>query len=270
MTTPACIAPIVPRDTEAITRDIENFRAALQETPAEEAFLTVSSPGTVDQICANMYYDTREDYLWAIADATKPDWQEIVDAGFLLQVDAPDLPMQRHLDYKDSSFTEYHEAMEANVEAINRALGGIPADRVRLHVCWGNYPGPHHRDVKLADLIDLVLGIRAGAISFPAANPRHEHEWSVWRDVDLPDDTILIPGVIDPLTNFIEHPELVAERIARFATMVGPERVIAGTDCGFGTFVGMSPVLPRVAYAKLAAMAEGARIASARVPASTA
>jgi 5-methyltetrahydropteroyltriglutamate--homocysteine methyltransferase len=217
-----------------------------------------------------MYYDTREDYLWAIAEAIKPDWQAIVDAGFLLQIDAPDLPMQRHLDFKDASFADYHDAMEVNVEAINRALGDIPADRVRLHVCWGNYPGPHHRDLGLTDLIDLVLGIRAGAISFPAANPRHEHEWSVWRDVDLPEETVLIPGVVDPLTNFIEHPELIAERIGRFASVVGPERVIAGTDCGFGTFVGMSPVLPRVAYAKLAAMAEGARIASAQLMPDTA
>jgi 5-methyltetrahydropteroyltriglutamate--homocysteine methyltransferase len=265
MTTPACSSEITPRDTEAVGREIADLEAALEATPAAQAFLTVSSPGTVAQICFNHYYDSHESYVFAIADAMKPEWKAIVDAGLLLQVDAPDLPMQRHLHFKDASFDEYHATMETNVEALSRALRDLPADRVRFHVCWGNYPGTHHHDVELKEIMDLVLSVRAGAISFPAANPRHEHEWSVWRDVDLPDETILIPGVIDSLTNFVEHPELVAERIGRFVDIVGPERVMAGTDCGFGTFVGLSPVQPRVAYVKLAALSEGARLASGRL-----
>jgi 5-methyltetrahydropteroyltriglutamate--homocysteine methyltransferase len=212
----------------------------------------------------NEYYKTRREYLCAIGDAIKEEYRAIAEAGLILQVDACDLAMDRHVNFKSVSITEFRDVIDENVEALNRATDGIPKEQIRVHLCWGNYRGPHNHDVELKDIIDIVLKVRAGAISFEAANPRHEHEWRVWRDVALAPDVILIPGVIDTNTNYIEHPEVVADRIANFASVVGPERVVAGTDCGFGTFVFLSDP-ESLAYAKLKTLSEGAAIASSRL-----
>jgi len=265
MRTPACTGPIRYTGQAAVQRDVENFRAALKDVKVEEAFIPATSPGTVVQVADNQHYASREEFLFAVADAIKEEYKAIADAGFNLQIDACDLAMEGHITYANKPLAEFREYLRRQVDSINRATEGIPTDKIRLHLCWGNYPGPHHRDRELKDFVDMVVQVRAGAITFEAANPRHEHEWKVWEGVELPKDTILIPGVIDTNTNYIEHPEVVAERIGRFAGVVGPENVIASTDCGFGTFVGMSAVSPRVAYAKLASLAEGAAIASKRL-----
>jgi 5-methyltetrahydropteroyltriglutamate--homocysteine methyltransferase len=262
MRTPACTGPITYTGQAAVAQDIDNLRAAVGQAHAEGAFLPAVSPGTVVQITDNQFYPTREEFLFAVADALHDEYQAIAASGFDLQVDACDLAMEGHISYANKTLEDFRAYLRLQVEAINRATRDIPTDKIRLHLCWGNYPGTHHRDRPLRDLIDLVLRVRAAAFTFEAANPRHAHEWRVWNDVDLPPETVLIPGVIDTCTNYIEHPEVVAERIGRFASVVGPERVIASTDCGFGTFVGMSAVAPRVAYAKLAALAEGAALAS--------
>ncbi len=265
MKTPACTGAISYRDLAWIKQEIDDFRHALEQVTVEEAFMTVSAPGTVAQLIDNEHYETREAYLWALADAIKVQCDAIVGAGFLVQMDAPDLPMEFHVDFQDRSWKEAHDLLELHVEAANRSLADVPTEKIRFHVCWGNYGGPHHRDVPLAEIIDLVLGVRAEAYSFPAANPRHEHEWRDWQAASLPEGTVLIPGVIDTISPFIEHPRVVADRIARFAEVVGPENVIASTDCGFGTFVGMSSVAPGVAWAKLGALSEGAQLASAEL-----
>lgn len=262
MRTPACTGRIKVRDTAWVETEIANLTAALEGVEAHEAFLTVTSPGTVAQLIANEHYESREAYMFAIADAIKIQCDAIARAGYLVQIDACDLPMEFHIDYRDLGRSAAHEMLELNVEAINRTLADIPRERIRLHVCWGNYPGPHHHDVPLSDIMDLILAVKAGAISFPAANPRHEHEWRAWEQAALDDDLILLPGVIDTVSTFIEHPRVVADRITRFARIVAPENVIASTDCGFGTFVGFSAVAPSVAYAKLASLAEGAALAS--------
>jgi 5-methyltetrahydropteroyltriglutamate--homocysteine methyltransferase len=262
MRTPACTGPITYTGQAAVARDIANLKAALAEVRVEGAFIPADSPGTVVQITDNQYYPSREVFLEAVADALKEEYRAIVDGGFDLQVDACDLAMEGHITYGGKSLEEFRAYLRHQVDAINRATEGLPTERIRLHLCWGNYPGTHHRDRELKDFVDLVVQVRAGAFTFEAANPRHQHEWRVWKEVDLPRDTILIPGVIDTCTNYVEHPEVVAERIARFASVVGPENVIASTDCGFGTFVGMSAVAPRVAYAKLASLAQGAALAS--------
>jgi 5-methyltetrahydropteroyltriglutamate--homocysteine methyltransferase len=262
MTTPACTGAIKYRDLEWMQTEIENFRTALGEVDVAEGFITVTSPGTVAQLIDNQHYETRDAYLMALADAIKVQCDAIVDAGFIVQIDACDLPMQYHVDFQDVSRREAHALLEANVEAINRAVADVPKDMLRLHVCWGNYPGPHNHDVPLEEIMDLVLACKAGAISFPAANPRHEHEWRAWEGADLPAETVLIPGVIDTVSTFIEHPQLVADRLERYIGLVGAENVLASTDCGFGTFVGHTNVSPDVAYAKLAALAEGAKLVS--------
>jgi 5-methyltetrahydropteroyltriglutamate--homocysteine methyltransferase len=262
MHSPACTGPVRYTGDALVEQDIANLRAALKEVHVEDCFIPAVSPGTVVQITDNKHYPSREEFLYAVADALKEEYKAIADAGFNVQVDACDLAMEGHISYAGKGVDEFRAYLRHQVDAINRATEGIPTDRIRLHLCWGNYPGTHHKDRELKDLVDLVLQVRAGAYTFEAANPRHAHEWKVWRDVKLPADTILIPGVIDTCTNYIEHPEVVAERIGRFASVVGPENVIASTDCGFGTFVGMSAVAPRVAYAKLEALAQGAAIAS--------
>ncbi|HZU04882.1 MAG TPA: cobalamin-independent methionine synthase II family protein [Chloroflexota bacterium] len=268
--TPGCNGPISYRGEPAVQTDIANLKAALQGVPVEEAFIPAASPGCVVQITHNTYYPSRKEYLYALADALKHEYKAITNAGFLLQVDCPDLAMGRHVEFPDASSEEYRRNVALHVEALNHALADIPPERTRVHVCWGNYVGPHHWDVPLRELIDLLLQVRAQALSIEAANPRHAHEWEVFETVKLPDDKLLLPGVIDTKTNYIEHPELVAQRIVRFARLVGRENVIASTDCGFGTFVGFSAVVPRVAYAKLAALAEGARLASQRLWGATA
>jgi 5-methyltetrahydropteroyltriglutamate--homocysteine methyltransferase len=263
--TPACTGPITLRDKEAVHQDIANLKAALTEHTehaAVEVFLPAASPGTIAQAMENHYYPTQEAYLYALADAMRYEYQAIVGAGFLLQLDCPDLAMQRHTRFAHASLDDFRRQVQQNIEALNYALSGLAPEQIRIHVCWGNYPGPHHRDVPLQDILDLLLTIHGAALSIEAANPRHAHEWKVFKQLPLPEDKLLIPGVIDTCSTYVEHPEVVAERLVRFAQVVGRERVIAGTDCGFGTFVGASPLAPSVAWAKLHALAEGARLAS--------
>ncbi len=262
---PACTGPITYKDTAALQRELVTFKAALQDVNPEEAFLSAASPGVISLFLKNDYYPNHDAYLEALANAMKVEYNAIHQAGFILQVDCPDLAMGRHIQFADASLADFRKTAELHIEALNHALADIPPDRIRLHLCWGNYEGPHHRDVPLRDIIDIVLKARPAAISFEAANPRHAHEWKVFHEFTLPPGKLLIPGVLDSTTNYIEHPELVAERICRFAEVVGRENVIAGTDCGFSTFAGLTEVDPQIAWAKLRAMAEGARIASAQL-----
>jgi 5-methyltetrahydropteroyltriglutamate--homocysteine methyltransferase len=260
---PACNGPIAWQDKGAVQKDIAHLKAALAGVQPAEVFMTAASPGVIAHFLRNEYYPSREAYLAQLVDVMKEEYDAIVQAGFLLQVDCPDLAMSRHLAFHELSTAEFVKIAAANVEALNHALRDLPPDRLRLHLCWGNYEGPHHRDIPLKDIISIVLKARPQAISLEGANPRHEHEWAVFREVRLPDDKIIIPGVLDSTTNFIEHPELVAQRIVRYAEVVGKENVIAGTDCGFGTFARSNPqVETEIVWAKLQAMAEGARLAS--------
>ena len=259
---PACTGPISYRDRDAVRTDLDNLKAALTGANPAEVFVSAASPGVVTFFLSNKYYPSHEAYLRAIAEAMRTEYEAIVAAGFLLQVDCPDLAMSRHVHYKDLSLADFRKTISLHVDALNHALANVPPDRTRIHLCWGNYEGPHHHDVPLRDIVDIALTARAEAISYEASNPRHAHEWAVFKDVKLPDGKILIPGVVDSVTNFVEHPELVAQRIANVARVVGRENVIAGTDCGFGTIAGSSAVDSRISWAKLAAMAEGARIAS--------
>ncbi len=259
--TPACNGPVALRDPEAVQRDIASLRAALQGKEATEVFMTAVSPGTIAQFLPNEYYAGQEEYLYALADAMKAEYRAIIDVGFLLQIDCPDSTGlgQR---IPPGGLDEFRAGLTRRLEVLNYALDGLPPDRLRMHLCWGNWAGPHTHDVALGDILDLVLTARPTAISFEGANPRHEHEWVVFKDVNLPEGKVIIPGVIDSCSNYVEHPELVAQRIVRYAQLVGRERVIAGSDCGFGTFVGRITVDPRITWVKLAALVEGARLAS--------
>jgi 5-methyltetrahydropteroyltriglutamate--homocysteine methyltransferase len=260
-----CVGEIAPKNDGALQKDIANLRGAVSGTGVTEAFMNAASPGVVSAFQPNRYYDSHESYLNAIAKVMRAEYQAIVEAGFLLQVDCPDLAMSRHTAFQDLDEATFLERAELHVAVLNRALEGIPADKVRAHICWGNYEGPHDFDIGLEKIISTVLAIRAGALSFEAANPRHEHEWVVWRDRARDTDKVFLPGVLDTSTNYVEHPELVAQRIERFARLFGPERVIASTDCGFGSFVGSVAVARTVAYKKLGSLVEGARIASGRL-----
>ena len=263
---PACTGPIAWKNGDAVRKDIENLKDAIKAVKAEEVFMTAASPGVVPHFMKDQYYGSEEKYLYALADALKEEYDAIHRAGFVLQLDCPDLCMSRHNRFSDLSTTEFKKIAELHVAALNHALRDIPADRVRLHMCWGNYEGPHHLDIPLREIIDVALKAKVGALSFEGANPRHEHEWVVFKEVHLPDGMAIIPGVIDSTTHFIEHPELVAQRIVRYAEVVGRENVIAGTDCGFGTFVRAEPTIdPRIAWAKLKSLADGAAIASKRL-----
>jgi len=262
MKRPSCNAPIAYRNRDELARDLDNFKAALAGVNASEGFLSAASPGVIAQFLGNTYYPTHEAYIAALADAMKVEYDAIHHAGFLLQVDCPDLAMSRHIQFARSSTAEFRKVAELHVEALNHALRDVPPDRARLHLCWGNYEGPHHHDIALADIIDIVFKARPMAISYEASNPRHEHEFKVFKDLKLPAGRILIPGVIDSTTNFIEHPEVVAMRICNLAGVVGRENVIAGTDCGFATFAGFSRVVTSITWAKFRAMADGAQIAS--------
>lgn len=263
ITRPACTGPVTRKDGDEVQTDIANLKAAAAGVNPEEVFMTAASPGVIALFLTNQHYPSREAYLSVLVDLMKEEYQAIVQAGFLLQVDCPDLAMGRHMEFPDLSNSEFLKVAEANVEALNAALEGIPSDRMRLHLCWGNYEGPHHRDIPLREILPIALKARPDAISFEGANPRHEHEWNVFEDVKLPDDKIIIPGVVDSTTNFIEHPELVSQRIVRYARLVGRENVIVGSDCGFGTFVRTNPTIsPEIVWPKLQAMAEGARLAS--------
>jgi len=260
--TPACSGPIMLRDPRAGQLDADNLAAALGAVPGRDGFLTAASPGVISLFFHNDHYPSHEAYLFAIADAMRTEYETVARAGFVLQVDCPDLAMGRHIQYAHLDLDEFRKMARLHIQALDHALANVPPDRIRMHLCWGNYEGPHHFDVPLADILDLVFEARPTGISFEAANPRHAHEWRVFERVKLPKGKVLIPGVIDSTTNFIEHPELVAERISRYAKLVGRENVIAGTDCGFGTWVGQAAVDPDIVWAKLAAMAEGARLAS--------
>jgi len=263
---PTCNGPIDWKDRAAVQKDLANLTAALAGAPPAEAFMTSASPGVIAHFLKNEHYPSREAYLARLADVMKEEYDAIHRAGFLLQVDCPDLAMGRHLAFAELSDAEFVKIAEANVEALNHALRDIPPDRLRLHLCWGNYEGPHHRDISLREILRVALRARPQALSFEGANPRHEHEWIVFREIRLPDDRVIVPGVLDSTTNFIEHPELVAQRLVRYAEVVGRERVLAGTDCGFATFARSAAIVePEIAWAKLASMVEGARLASARL-----
>ena len=260
--TPACNAAIGVRDADAAKADVDNLRQALAAVQRTDAFMSAASPGVVSLFFRNDHYRDQEAYLFAIAEAMRHEYETVAKAGIVLQIDCPDLAMGRHIQYADLSLEEFRKRAGMHIAALNHALTNIAPEQLRLHLCWGNYEGPHHHDVPLADIIDVVFTARPAAISFEAANPRHGHEWTLFERVKLPDGKVLIPGVIESKSNFIEHPELVAQRIARYADLVGRENVIAGSDCGYGTWVGQAAVDPDVVWAKLAALAEGARIAS--------
>ena len=262
---PRCVGEVKLVDTAPLRADLEHIGVAVAAARPVEAFMNAASPGVIALFQPNDYYRTQDDYLTALAEALRGEYEAIVGAGILLQIDAPDLAMGRHTMYRDRTLEEFERLAARHIEVLNHALRNIPADRVRMHVCWGNYEGPHHHDVPMERLLPVVLKAKPAGLLFEAANPRHAHEWTVFRDVRIPDDKILIPGVLATTTNYIEHPLLVAERIERFAQIVGRERVIAGTDCGFGTFAGFGPVEPDIVYLKLAAMVEGARIATRKL-----
>jgi 5-methyltetrahydropteroyltriglutamate--homocysteine methyltransferase len=259
---PACTAAITYKNLDAVNRDIADLKAAIAESKPAEAFLTAASPGVISIFLGNHHYKTHEAYLAALADAMKTEYNAIHQSGLILQVDCPDFAMGRHIQFPDATVDEFRKHLEAHVEALNHALAGIPEDRVRIHLCWGNYEGPHHRDIPIRDIIDIVFKAHAAGISYEGANPRHEHEWAVFKDLKLPAGKVLIPGVIDSTNNYIEHPELIAQRITNLARLVGRENVIAGSDCGFATVAGYTPVDPKITWAKLAAMSEGAKLAS--------
>ena len=264
-TRPFCTAPLRWKDRSAVDMDIANLKAALAHVPAKEAFIPAASLGIIAEIMLNQYYATEEEYLFALAEVMKEEYRAITAAGFLVQIDAPDAAMGRHAQFWNRSLADFRRALSLRVEALNHALSDIPENQIRYHICWGNYEGPHTHDVPLKDIVDLMLAVRAGAYSVEAANPRHAHEWQVWEEVTLPEGKMLIPGVIDSTTNFVEHPEVVAQRIVQYANLVGRENVIAGTDCGFGTSASLPRVHPTVMWAKFRALAEGARLASQRL-----
>jgi 5-methyltetrahydropteroyltriglutamate--homocysteine methyltransferase len=259
---PMCEGPLALKDRTPLETDLRNFAAAVAAAKPTGAFLTAASPGVTAYFLRNNHYPSHEAYLAALVPLLRDEYEAIVAAGFDVQLDCPDLAMARHLGYADKSETEYAKLCEAAIEALNDATRNIPPDRMRLHLCWGNYPGPHHYDLALERVLPVALKSRARAISFEGANPRHEHEWELFETVRLPDDRIILPGVIDSATNFIEHPRLVAQRIERYARAVGKERVVASVDCGFGTAAGSGGVDPAIAWAKLGALAEGAKLAS--------
>lgn len=263
LSVPRCTGPIRYQGMPALRRDLVNLRDALEGCEVAGAFMTAASPGVISLFFANAHYPTHEQYLEALADAMREEYEEIVAAGFTLQLDAPDLAMGRHVGFADPDLPSFLRRVELHVAALDRAVAGISPERLRLHVCWGNYEGPHDHDVALRELLPILLRARPMALSFAAANPRHAHEWACWEALRLPADKLLMPGVIDSTTNYVEHPELVAERILRLTRLVGRERVIASTDCGFGTFAGIATVAPSVAWAKLEALVAGARWADA-------
>jgi 5-methyltetrahydropteroyltriglutamate--homocysteine methyltransferase len=262
---PICRGPIAYEHREPLERDLAAFAAAREGVDVAGAFMNAPSPGVIALFQPNEHYSTADEYLEAVAEAMRTEYEAIVEAGLLLQVDSPDLAMGRHIMHRDLSDEEHVARIRVHVDVLNDALENVPAERVRLHVCWGNYEGPHHFDIGVEKIIDVVLSAKPQTILFEASNPRHAHEWAVWREAAIPDDKVLAPGVLDTTANYIEHPDLVAERILRFAEIVGPERVIAGTDCGFGTWAGFGPIDPDICWAKLRSLAEGAERATSRL-----
>jgi 5-methyltetrahydropteroyltriglutamate--homocysteine methyltransferase len=262
---PRCVGAVSVKDLRPLAADISNLKAAVDAAHPVAAFMNAASPGVVALFQPNDFYRTQDEYLEALGNAMSAEYEAIVRAGIILQIDSPDLAMGRHTMYRARSLDDFATLAARHIEVVNHALRNVPADRVRLHVCWGNYEGPHHHDVPMQRLLPIVLKAKPRGLLFEAANPRHAHEWSVFKDVNIPDDKILIPGMLMTTTNYVEHPQLVAERIERFADIVGRERVIAGTDCGFGTFAGFGPVEPEIAYLKLKSLVEGAQLASRRL-----
>jgi 5-methyltetrahydropteroyltriglutamate--homocysteine methyltransferase len=262
---PRCVGPISVKSLQPLQDDLAALRDALAGAAACEAFMNAASPGVIALFQPNDYYPSHERYLTAIAEAMQQEYEAIVAGGFLLQIDSPDLGLGGHTLFKNRSRDEYRELARLHVEVLNHALRNCPADRLRLHVCWGNYEGPHHHDVPMEVVLPIALAAKPQALLFESANPRHAHEWSVFQETRIPDDKILIPGVIDSVSNFIEHPLLVAERLQKFADIVGRERLIAGTDCGFASFAGFGVVDSQIVYAKLHTLAVGAQIASDRL-----
>jgi 5-methyltetrahydropteroyltriglutamate--homocysteine methyltransferase len=260
-----CVGPIAVKDAEPLAEDLANLKAALAQVNAVEGFMTAASPGLVPVFQNNRYYPTYEAYVEAIAAAMQPEYEAIVNAGFVLQLDCPDLAMAHHTSFQELSEADFLKRAAFHVETLNYALRNVPAEMSRIHICWGNYEGPHDHDIDFAKVAPILIKAKPQALVVEAANPRHAHEWAVWRDLKLPDDKILVAGVLDTSTNYVEHPELVAERLCRFADVVGRERVMAGSDCGFGTFAGYGKLDPDISFKKLHAMAEGAAIASKRL-----
>jgi 5-methyltetrahydropteroyltriglutamate--homocysteine methyltransferase len=266
MPSPTCTGPIAVRDEAAVHTDIANLLAAAEAAGigTDRLFMSAASPGVISHFAENRHYDDRESYLAALVDAMRYEYKAIVDAGIVLQLDCPDFAMSYNNVFQDQSVDEFRREVSLAVAALNAAIEGLPAELIRVHLCWGNTEAPHTHDISLRDIIDLVLQCHVAGISIEASNPRHAHEWQVFKDVKLSDDRYLIPGVIDSTTNFVEHPEAVAQRIGNYVDLLGPDRVVAGTDCGFGTSVGRDRVVRSVAWAKLGALVEGARLASAR------
>lgn len=264
-TRPRCVDEIRVQDLQPVRTDIANLQAAMGDAAAAEGFLNAASPGVIALFQPNDFYRTQDDYLDAVAEAMRTEYETIVQAGLLVQLDSPDLAMGRHTMYRSLTVPEFLDRAARHIEVVNHALRNVPAERVRLHVCWGNYEGPHHHDVPLEHLLPIVVKAKAQALLVEGANPRHAHEWQVFREHKLPDDKVIVPGVIGSTSNYIEHPELVAERLLKYADVVGRERVMAGSDCGFGTFAGFGPVDPDVAWLKLRALSEGAQRASDRL-----
>jgi 5-methyltetrahydropteroyltriglutamate--homocysteine methyltransferase len=262
---PRCVGEIRVHSLQPAQTDVQNMKAATAASTPTEAFLNAASPGVIALFQPNEFYKSQDEYLEAVAEAMRAEYELIVGSGLLVQIDAPDLAMGRHTMYRDRSVEEFLNRAAKHIEVLNHALRNVPADSVRMHVCWGNYEGPHHHDVPLERLLPVVVRAKVGALLIEGANPRHAHEWAVFRDFRMPEHMIVIPGVISSTTNYIEHPLLVAERIGRYADLLGRERVIAGSDCGFGTFAGFGPVDPDVTYLKLRSLAEGAAIASRRL-----
>jgi 5-methyltetrahydropteroyltriglutamate--homocysteine methyltransferase len=260
-----CVGPVTVRDREPLEQDLANLRDALAQVQVAEGFMTAASPGLVPVFQTNRHYPSHEAYVEAIAAAMQDEYEAIVKAGFVLQLDCPDLAMARHTSFQELGEAEFLKRAAFHVDVLNNALRKIPADRARIHICWGNYEGPHDHDIPFAKVAPILVKVKPMALAVEAANPRHAHEWTVWQETKLPDDKILVPGVLDTSTNYVEHPELVAQRICQFADIVGRERVIAGTDCGFGTFAGYGKLDPDISFKKLGAMVEGAAIASKRL-----
>lgn len=262
---PRCIGEIRVKNLAPLHADLRHIKAATAEATPTAAFMNAASPGVVALFQPNDFYHSQDEYLTALAEALRVEYEAIAQAGIILQIDAPDLAMGRHTMYRDRSLEEFEALAARHIEVLNHALRNVPAERARMHVCWGNYEGPHHHDVPMERLLPIVLKAKPQGLLFEAANPRHAHEWAVFRDVKIPEDKVLIPGLLATTTNYIEHPQLVAERIERFAQIVGRERVMAGSDCGFGTFAGFGPVEPDIAYLKLRSLVEGTQIASRRL-----
>ncbi len=259
---PMCVGEVKSKGQGELEKDIANLKAAMAEHGVENGFMNAASPGVISLFLQNDHYPSREAYLAALADAMKAEYETIVAAGLDLQLDCPDLALSRHMLFADLSDEEFVSIANMHVEALNHALSDVPQERVRIHICWGNYEGPHCCDIPMEKVFDTLMSTRSRYVLFETSNPRHAHEWTVFRDrrADIPDDKVLVPGVVDTTTNFVEHPELVAQRIGRFADIVGDERVIAGSDCGFGTFAGFGAVDPDIAYAKLQALCDGAAL----------